>query len=363
MLSIMLKKRRIVIGIICVVVLGLVILLPKGLVYLASTKSSINTESKFFYVKQHMSLAELATKLEKEGIISDKKAFISVGEYKGIAPNEIALGKYKIQPSTSFRMLLNGFTLNSNGNGNAEVEVEVTFNNCITIYDLAEKVSKCLFVDSAKLITLLNDPATLSKYGFTAQQFPAMFIPNTYKFYYDTDEKQFVERMAKEFKLFWTNDRKAKMKNIGLNSPSQVVTLASIVYSEQSIVSKEWPIIAGLYLNRLKKGVRLQSDPTFKFCWGDKLKGVQRLLNVHRDIDCEYNTYKINGLPPGPICFPSSKVVDAVLNRSNVDYIYMCAKPDYSHCHDFAVSGADHMKNAKVFQNWLAGEIKKKENK
>jgi UPF0755 protein len=361
MLSIMLKKRRLVIGIICAVVLGLVILLPKGLVYLASTKSSINTESKFFYIKERLSLVELANRLEKEGFISDKKAFITVGEYKGIAPNEIALGKYKIQPATSFRMLLNGFTLNSNGNGNAEVEVEVTFNNCITINDLAEKVSKSLFIDSAKLIALLKDSATLTKYGFTAQQFPAMFIPNTYKFYYDTDEKQFVERMAKEFKLFWTNDRKAKMKNIGLSSPSQVVTLASIVYSEQSIVSKEWPIIAGLYLNRLKKGVRLQSDPTFKFCWGDKLVGVQRLLNVHRDIDCEYNTYKINGLPPGPICFPSSKVVDAVLNRSNVDYIYMCAKPDYSHCHDFAVSGADHVKNAKVFQNWLAGEIKKKE--
>ena len=363
MLSIMLKKRRIVIGIICVVVLGLVILLPKGLVFLASMKSSINTGSEFFYIKEPMSLIELANRLEKEGFISNKTAFISVGEYKGIAPNEIALGKYEIQPFTSFRTLLNGFTLNSNGNGNGEIEVEVTFNNCITSNDLAKKVSKCLFIDSAKLITLLNDSATLSKYGFTAQQFPAMFIPNTYKFYYDTDEKQFVERMAKEFKLFWTNERKAKMKNIGLSSPSQVVTLASIVYSEQSIVSQEWPIIAGLYLNRLDKGIRMQSDPTFKFCWGDKLKGVQRLLNVHRDIDCEYNTYKIKGLPPGPICFPSSKVVDAVLNRSKVDYIYMCAKPDYSHRHNFAVSGADHMKNAKAFQNWLAGEIKKKENK
>ena len=149
-----------------------------------------------------------------------------------------------------------------------------------------------------------------------------MFIPNTYKFYYDTDEKQFVERMAKEFKLFWTNERKAKMKNIGLTSPSQVVTLASIVYSEQSIVSQEWPIIAGLYLNRLDKGIRMQSDPTFKFCWGDALRGVQRLTFEHRERDCPYNTYKYEGLPPGPICIPPTEVVESVLNPAKNDYIF-----------------------------------------
>ena len=187
-----------------------------------------------------------------------------------------------------------------------------------------------------------------------------MFLPNTYEMYYDTDEDEFLNRMAKEFKNYWTDSRKSQMKNIGLESPSQVVTLASIVYSEQSIVSEEWPIIAGLYLNRIHDGMRLQSDPTFKFCWGDKLKGVQRLLNIHREIDCEYNTYKIKGLPPGPICLPSTAVVDAVLNRAKHGYVYMCAKADYSHKHNFAVSGEEHMRNAKVFQRWLAGELKKK---
>ena len=104
----------------------------------------------------------------------------------------------------------------------------------------------------------------------------------------------------------------------------------------------------------------MQSDPTFKFCWGDILKGVQRLLNIHRVINCEYNTYKINGLPPGPICLPPTTVVDAVLNMADVNFIYMCAKPDYSHRHNFAVSGAEHMKNARIFQNWLTNELKKK---
>ena len=133
-----------------------------------------------------------------------------------------------------------------------------------------------------------------------------------------------------------------------------------VVYSEQSRNKEEWPIIAGLYLNRIKQGIRLQSDPTFKFCWGDKLDKVQRLLVIHREIDCPYNTYKINGLPPGPIYIPSADVVDAVLNRADVDYIFMCAKPDYSGLHNFAVSGAEHAKNAKVFQNWLGNELKKK---
>jgi UPF0755 protein len=255
---------------------------------------------------------------------------------------------------------LNGFTKNSNGNGNAEIEVEVTFNNCRDIYQMAGKVSKCLDVDSAQLISFLQSGSTLSKLGFTVEQLPALFIPDSYQMYWDSNEEMFVDRMAQEFKNFWTTERKNRLSKIGLDSPSQAVTLASVVYSEQSVNADEWPIIAGLYLNRVNQGIRLQSDPTFKFCWGDQLKGVQRLLEVHRNIDCPYNTYKINGLPPGPICLPSPKVVDAVLNRADVDYIYMCAKPDYSGRHNFAVSGAVHMRNADAFQSWLAAELRKK---
>ena len=185
-----------------------------------------------------------------------------------------------------------------------------------------------------------------------------MFLPNTYKMYYDTDQKEFIERMSNEFKSFWSVERLSKLKKIGLRKPSEAVTLASVVYSEQGRVSEEWPVIAGLYLNRINQGIKLQSDPTFKFCWGDKLDGVQRLLNVHRDIDCPYNTYKINGLPPGPICIPPTEVVDAVLNRDDNNYIFMMAKPDYSGRHDFTVDYSDHERLAKIYQNWLAKEIK-----
>jgi UPF0755 protein len=353
------KGKLIIVGGILALV-GLIVVAPKAMIYLAGSHKSLNLESQAFYIGESMDLNQLADQLVKDKIIDDVKSFVSVGNYKNLTDRKIALGKYLIEPGTNYRTMLNGFTKNSNGNGNAEVEVEVTFNNCRDIYQMAGKVSRSLDVDSAKLITLLKSGATLSKLGFTIEQLPALFIPDSYQMYWDTNEEMFVERMAREFKNFWTAERKNSLKKIGLNSPSQAVTLASIVYSEQSVNSDEWPIIAGLYLNRVNQGVRLQSDPTFKFCWGDQLKGVQRLLAVHRDIDCPYNTYKIKGLPPGPICLPSPKVVDAVLNRAKVDYIFMCAKPDYSGRHNFAVTGAEHMRNADAFQSWLANELRKK---
>jgi UPF0755 protein len=328
--------------------------------YFAGNKKSINNTEVIFIYKDTTGLNALATILFEKKVIDDIESFIKVGEYKNLNYNRLAIGKYIILPHTNYKTLLNGFTLNSNGNGNAEVEVNVTFNNCKTIEQMVGKIAKCIMVDSTSLVSFLYNDEVLNKYGFTAAQLPSLFLPNTYKMYYDTDEAAFVARMAKEFRDFWTTERKAKMQQIGLKSPSEVVTLASIVYSEQGRIESEWPIIAGLYLNRIQKGIRLQSDPTFKFCWGDQLDDVQRLLHVHRDIDCAYNTYKINGLPPGPICIPPSKVVDAVLNRTKVDYIFMCAKADYSGEHNFAVSGSAHERNAVVFQRWLAQELKKK---
>jgi UPF0755 protein len=208
-------------------------------------------------------------------------------------------------------------------------------------------------LDSAALVKLLSKQETMNKYGFSPEQFPAMFIPNTYKLYYDTDEAAFVERMASEFKKFWTADRMMKLQKIGLKSPSEAVTLASVVYSEQSVIADEWPVISGLYLNRIEQGILLQSDPTFKFCWGDELNGVQRLLYVHRDRDCPYNTYLYKGLPPGPICVPPADVVDAVLNPTKHEYIFMMAKPDFSKRHDFAKDYAMHQRYAKIYQKWL----------
>jgi UPF0755 protein len=353
------SRKKIIIGIVAsVALILLIVLIPKISLFLSSRKTTVNASKVVFFVKVPIDADSLALELEEAGVIEDAAAFLSVAEYKGLSKENIALGKYVIEPGSQYRTILNGFKLNEAGNGNGEVEVDVTFNNCRDIYEIAGKVSASIMIDSAKLVRILDDQETLSRYGFKREEFPAMFLPNTYKMFYDTDEEAFVDRMAQEFKNFWTADRKKKLSQIGLKNPSEAVTLASIVYSEQGRIPEEWPIIAGLYLNRITQGIRLQSDPTFKFCWGDKLAGVQRLLNIHRDIDCPYNTYKINGLPPGPICIPPTQTVDAVLNRDDNNYIFMMAKPDYTGRHDFTVQYADHERLAGIYQRWLANELK-----
>ncbi len=298
------------------------------------------------------SLEEIAGDLKKAGVISDTDQFLSMAKSKELTIDKVEPGMYDFPAGLSYRDLLNSLK-----SGNHEVEVVVTFNNCKTIHDLCVKVSESIMVDSTELENYITDSETLNKYGFTIEQIPALFMPNSYRMYYDTDKEAFIERMAKEFKNFWTPARMAKLKEVGLKSPSQAVTLASIVYGEQSINASEWPVIARLYLNRLNTGMRLQSDPTFKFCWGDQLEGVQRLTFEHRNKDCPYNTYLHNGLPPGPISMPPTGVVDAVLNPDNNDYIYMCAQPNYDGLHNFAKDYADHAKYAAEFQKWLAAEI------
>lgn len=348
----MLKKGLIIFGVVAVV--GIALSWSKISVYLDGRTGTINSVNQHFVLNNTLTVEEIGIQLRDAKIIDDLAAFLNVAEYKGLTSEKLGAGMYDIAPGTSYRNLLNGFTKNASGNGNAEIEVEVTFNNCATIYDLAGKVSKCIMADSASIANTILDGNTLSKYDFTVETVPALFMPNSYRMYYDTDADQFIARMAEEFKKFWTADRMAKLKKVGLKSPSQAVTLASIVYGEQAKNPSEWPIIARLYLNRVNTGMRLQSDPTFKFCWGDQLKGVQRLTYEHRSKDCPYNTYLHDGLPPGPISMPPTGVVEAVLNPDNNNYIYMCAQPNYDGLHNFAVDYATHDRNAKEFQQWLA---------
>jgi UPF0755 protein len=350
----MYKKIGIVIGALALIS-GFVVW-PKISLYLAGSKSSINDSKTEFYFDASKGLEALSEELIAQNIIDNKEAFVKVGEYKGLNKHRLASGKYVIEPRTNYRTMLNGFTKNSNGNGNAEVEVEVTFNNCRDVYQMAGKVAKCIMTDSATIADFITKEETLKKYDFTMEQLPALFLPNTYRMFWDADAEAFLNRMAMEFNNFWTAERTAKLKEVGLDSPSQAVTLASVVYSEQGKHASEWPIIAGLYLNRINKGMKLQSDPTFKYCWGDELKGLQRLTFEHRDKDCPYNTYLYAGLPPGPICIPPTEVVDAVLNRDKNNYIFMIAKPDYSGLHDFSVDYAFHNRRAKIYSAWLKSE-------
>jgi len=321
---------------------------------------TINTKEVKLLFKEDPALSFLIETLLEKGVLKDSKQFIDHVNDNNIDTTKFDAGKYIILSQTQLANLVNGFVEGENGHGVAEVKVNVIFNNCPTIEAMGKNISQCILADSASIVEYIYNPATLNKYGFTKEQVPALFLPKKYEMYFDTGAEEFVAFMAKEFKSFWSEERKIKMRTIGLNTPSQAATLASIVYAEQSKVSEEWPLIAKLYLNRLKKGMKLQSDPTFKFCWGDQLDGVERLLYKHRDIDCDYNTYKINGLPPGPIYVTPGTVIDAVLNPADVNYIFMCGKPGGGG-HNFAITNAGHEKNVAIYKKWLIEYQKNKE--
>ncbi|PWL24647.1 MAG: endolytic transglycosylase MltG [Fluviicola sp. XM-24bin1] len=350
----MIKKIGIGVFILALVVAALNYETITGWLFSAKT---INTTEARLLIKEDPTVEELVDILHAKEIISDKEEAISIAQDLQLKDDELEGGKYIIAPKGKIKDVLLGFKRGEDGKGRDEVLVNVIFNTCRDLNDVAKSVSVCIAADSASLFDYMVAPETLSKYGFTREQMPAIILPKQYEMEFDTNAEDFLAFMASKFKEFWTEERMQKLRLVGLSSQSQAVTVASIVYSEQGKVQDEWPIIAGLYLNRVKKGMKLKSDPTFKFCWGHELDNVQVLTGKHRDIDCPYNTYKINGLPPGPICITPAKVVDAVLNRADVDYIYMCAKPDYSGEHNFTASDTQHIKNAKAYQKWIRTQI------
>jgi UPF0755 protein len=203
-------------------------------------------------------------------------------------------------------------------------------------------------------VALINFAMT-NKEGFNKDNILAMFIPNTYEVYFNISPDALVRRMHAEYEKFWNDERKAKAKKVGL-TPLEVSILAAIVQAE-SVKPDEAPKIAGLYLNRLKKGIALQADPTLVYAVGDF--SLKRVLNEHKQVDSPWNTYMYPGLPPGPINLPEINSIDAVLNFYPSDYYYMCAKEDFSGYHNFTNSYQDHMNNAIRYQRALTAEQRK----
>ena len=214
-----------------------------------------------------------------------------------------------------------------------------------TMDKLAATLSQSLMIDSAEIATALTDSTYLATRGYTIATIPALFIPNTYEVYWDISVDKLVERMERENNRFWTAERKAKADACGLTH-EQVATLASIV-DEETANDAEKPMIAGLYLNRLRIGMPLQADPTVKFAVGDF--SLRRILGKHLKTVSPYNTYLIEGLPPGPIRIASIAGLDAVLNHAEHNYLYMCAKEDFSGTHNFATTLSEHYRNARAY--------------
>ena len=218
-----------------------------------------------------------------------------------------------------------------------------------TIPQLIARVAPQIMADSTELQELLNDSVYVDKLGFNAQTLPALFIPNTYEVYWNMNAKAFVRRMHREYEVYWNKARRAKAKELKLD-PIEVSILASIV-EEETANNEEKPRVAGLYWNRLQRGIPLQADPTIKFSLKDF--SLRRILFKHLEVESPYNTYKHVGLPPGPIRIPSVVGLNSVLNREEHKYIYMCAKEDFSGTHNFARTLSQHNANARRYQQAL----------
>jgi len=226
--------------------------------------------------------------------------------------------------------------------------VQVTFNNVRFPDQLAGRIANQIEADSLSLIALMRDTAFLDSLGTSPLGIFSLVIPNTYEFYWNTTARDFLKRMKTEADKFWSS-REQLMKNLNFNR-NQVITLASIVEKETN-KNDEKARVAGVYLNRLKKGWLLEADPTLVFAHGNF--EIKRVLNIYKEIDSPYNTYKYQGLPPGPICQPSVSSIDAVLNAENHNYMFFCAREDFSGYHSFATTIEEHNVNAWKYQQAL----------
>jgi UPF0755 protein len=261
--------------------------------------------------------------------------------------DDVKPGRYILQPNQTnieaIRVLRAGI----------QEPVKITFNNVRLIKDLSEKITRNLNMQPAEFEAGLIQFAMNNRYGFNKDNVLAMFIPNTYEVYYNVSPEDLIERMHTEYEKFWNDERKAKAQTVGL-TPIEVSILASIVQAE-SVKQVEAPIIAGLYINRLKKDIPLQADPTLVFAVGDFT--LKRVLNEHKEIDSPYNTYRNRGLPPGPVNMPEIFALEAVLNYTKTNYLYMCAREDFSGNHNFTHSYRQHLNNATRYQRALTREM------
>lgn len=302
-----------------------------------------NKKKTYIYIKRSDNFETVKEKLYKNNFIIDKASFEWVANKKNY-PKLIKSGRYKIKNAMSNNELIN---LLRSGKQTA---INLTFNNIRTPEQLAGKLALQIEADSSEVIALLNNENFLKKYNFSKLSVMSMFIPNTYKVYWNTSARKLFKRMNREYKKFWNTKRKAKAEKIGL-SPYKVSILASIVQAEQSQHNDEKPIVAGLYINRLNRSMPLQSDPTLVYALGDFT--IKRVLNKHKEIDSPFNTYKNLGLPPAPINLPEISSIDAVLNYEKHKYLYMCAKDDFSGYHYFAKSNRQHNIYARRYHNAL----------
>lgn len=232
---------------------------------------------------------------------------------------------------------------------NEQTPIKLVVPSTRTLPQMVGAISKQLMLDSLELIEFTEHPIYIQRIGYTKETLPSLFIPNTYEVYWDIKPERLMIRFMEERRKFWNEERTSKAEKLGM-TPEEVATLASIV-DEETNDNNEKPVVAGLYINRLKRNMPLQADPTVKYAIGDPTR--RRILNSDLEIESPYNTYKNIGLPPGPIRIATQQSLESVLNYSKHDFLYMCAKEDFSGTHNFAKTLSEHNKNAHKYQKAL----------
>ncbi len=294
------------------------------------------------YIKTGSSFADVSNLLIEGGIIQNSKTFIWLAHKKNY-PNRIIPGRYLLKNNMGNNALIN---LLRSGK---QDPISITFNNIRTKHQLAGAISEYLEADSLSLIKLMNDEKYLEGFDKNTETVMLLFIPNTYEFFWNTSATQVFDRMHREYQRFW-NNRRMDLANKTGYSPVEIMIIASIVQSETTKVD-EMSRIAGVYINRLRRNMLLQADPTVVFATGDF--SLTRVLHRHLVIDSPYNTYLHAGLPPGPITLPEPTTIDQVLNYENHDFLYFCARHDFSGYHAFAKTYNEHLVNARRYHRAL----------
>ncbi len=315
--------------------------------YYSDNKKPNFSEKYVLYVRPEMTAQQVMDSLQAgAGTLRPKSVERTFKELE--VEQKMKPGKYIIEPSSTSvyvaRMLVFGWQTPQN----------LTLSGTLRTKErIAQRIGSQMMTDSLSIINALNDKDFLAGYGFTPENVFALILPDTYEMYWTASVKDIFDRFKKEYDAFWTEERLAKAAAQGL-SQMEVSIMASIVRGE-TLKDFEFPIIAGVYLNRYRKGMKLQADPTIAFCYNYEL---DRILKKHLSVDSPYNTYKYVGLPPAPINVPSKGCIDAVLNPQQHKYIYFCASPAFDGTHRFAVTYGEHLKNARAFQRELTARRK-----
>ena len=314
-----------------------------GYYVLMSPNSGGEPEGTHIYIDRGATFEDALAELEAKEVVKNSATFSLTA--KALKYDQLVKpGHYLVKPGMSNLKLVRQLR------SGAQTEIKLRFRAHVYHHEIASEIAKQMEFGEGDLMQAMEDEQLLNELGVEKQNLSKIFIPNTYHVYWTLTPREFLERMKSEFDKFWNEDRKNKAEQLKM-SPHEVVTLASIVQAETYIV-KERPTVAGVYLNRLRKNMLLQADPTVLYAIGDT--SIRRVLHKHLQIDSPYNTYKYAGLPPGPINNPEISAIDAVLNYETHNYLYFCAKPDFSG-HNFAASLAEHNRNARLYWNAIKG--------